>query len=88
MKSQGRCGEYVGITTKPGQNEQIGQSSGVLCRTLGGNEPLMLIAFAEFDIFRLRFLLPRRLMARQQTLDLLIEVRILAGQQGILHLGF
>jgi|WetSurMetagenome_2_1015567.scaffolds.fasta_scaffold59925_3 hypothetical protein len=27
--------------------------------------------------------LPRRLMARQQTLDLLIEVRILAGQQPI-----
>ena len=25
--------------------------------------------------------LPRRLMARQQTLDLFIEVRILAGQQ-------
>ena len=25
--------------------------------------------------------LPRRLMARQQTLDLLIEVRILAGQR-------
>ena len=28
------------------------------------------------------FPLPRRLMARQQTLDLLIEVRILAGQHG------
>jgi hypothetical protein len=31
-------------------------------------------------IFKTYGLLPRRLMARQQTLDLLIEVRILAGQ--------
>lgn len=29
--------------------------------------------------------LPRRLMARQQTLDLFIEVRILAGQQAFLN---
>jgi hypothetical protein len=46
---------------------------------------VFLILDTLFPIFGLQnssptFKLPRRLMARQQTLDLLIEVRILAGQ--------
>ena len=56
-----------------------------------GDAPkLMLSLILSFDLrsFECFEELPRRLMARRQSLDLLIEVRILAGQQEILKFRF
>jgi hypothetical protein len=60
-------------------DQAMASSSSMISHKVGHPDPLTLKA--EFSkLVTHEYQLPRRLTARQQTLDLFIEVRILAGQ--------